>query len=126
MDQDEALGQVQPSTGFSHLALDHLRDREGHLRVACDFKVIANSGDPDVRRHQRKLLSNQLLRCISNGLEKLDGTDCKEQWAGWVSLLQPGSLSLNQHDVHAKEAESPDHSPIRRKVTYGGPVCGPP
>jgi hypothetical protein len=78
MDQDAALGQVQPSTGFSHLALDHLRNRECQLRVACDFKVIANGGDPDVRRHQRKLLSNQFLRCISNGLEKLEGTDCEE------------------------------------------------
>ena len=29
MDQDAALGQVQASTDFSHLALDHhLRDRE--------------------------------------------------------------------------------------------------
>jgi hypothetical protein len=58
--------------------LDHLRDRECQLRVACDFKVIANGGDPDVRRHQWKLLSNQFLRCIFNGLEKLEGTDCEE------------------------------------------------
>ncbi len=43
MNQDAAIGQVQPSIGFSHLALDHLRDRECQLRVACDFKVIAKT-----------------------------------------------------------------------------------
>jgi hypothetical protein len=51
------------------------------LDHACDFKVIANGVDPDKRGHQRKLLiSDQLLRCISNILEKLKGTDCEEQW----------------------------------------------
>ena len=41
MNQDAALGRFQPCTGFSHLALDNLRDRECQLRVACYFKVIA-------------------------------------------------------------------------------------
>ncbi len=120
MNQDAALGQVQSSTGFSHLALNHLYYWECQLRVACDFKVIANGDDPAVRRHQRK---NCSATSFSAASRRMDSKTSKV-----LTALPPhcARFPLNEYDVHNKEAESPGHSPIRRKVTYEGPACGPP
>jgi hypothetical protein len=124
MNQGATLGQVEPSAGFSHLALDHLRNREYHLGIADDFEVIADSRNPDVRRHQRKLLHHQLLCCITDRLEELESTDCEEQWAGRVSLLHPGSHQADTMSA-PKKWSLPAIAPHIEREQARGPLVDP-
>ena len=87
MYQDAALRNVESPARLRKLALYHLGDQKGELRVGGDCKVVADGRDSNVRGHEREMLLHRPLHSVPDGAEKWVGANREVKRSDRIPLL---------------------------------------